>query len=90
MQTRYKNEAGLVCGFSKFITSGSGLSSRFSKFQIRVWVRVLSSGSKPGTGLFASLLFFYHFETESRKRAPSNRQKKSLNKNRIHKLHYVI
>jgi hypothetical protein len=70
MQTRYKIVAGSVCGFPKFVTSGSGsgLGTGFLKNQTRVWLRflgfkilkktpnrVLGSGSKTGTGSFASL-----------------------------------
>jgi hypothetical protein len=40
MQTRYKTVAGSVCGFPKFVTSGSGLGFGFSKIQFWVWVRV--------------------------------------------------
>jgi hypothetical protein len=40
MQTRYKIVAGSVCGFPKFVTSGSGLGSGFSKIQLWVWFRV--------------------------------------------------
>ncbi len=36
METRYKIGAGSVCVFPKFVTSGSGLGSGFSKIQ--VWV----------------------------------------------------
>jgi hypothetical protein len=43
MQTRYKIGAGSVCGFLKFVTSGSGLSFGFSKIQFWVWVRVQGS-----------------------------------------------
>jgi hypothetical protein len=43
MQTRYKIVAGSVCGFPKFVTSGSGLGSGFSKIQVWVWVRVQGS-----------------------------------------------
>jgi hypothetical protein len=39
MQTRYKIVAGSVCGFPKFVTSGSGLGSGFSKIQLWVWVQ---------------------------------------------------
>jgi hypothetical protein len=47
MQTRYKIVAGSVCGFPKFVTSGSGLGSGFSQgskisqktgFWVQVWV----------------------------------------------------
>jgi hypothetical protein len=43
MQTRYKIVAGSFCGFPKFVTSGSGLGSGFSKIQFWVWVRVQGS-----------------------------------------------
>jgi hypothetical protein len=50
MQTRYKTVAGSVCGFLKFVTSGSGLGFGFSKIQFWVWVRVLGLKifQKPG------------------------------------------
>jgi hypothetical protein len=37
METRYKIVAGSVCGFPKFVTSGSGLGSGFLKIQFWVW-----------------------------------------------------
>jgi hypothetical protein len=43
MQTHYKIVAGSVCGFPKFVTSGSGLGFGFSKTQFWVWVRVQGS-----------------------------------------------
>ncbi len=113
MQTRYKKEAGSVCGFSKFITSGSslssrfskfitsgsglssrfskfitsgsGLSSRFSKFQIRVWVRVQNRVQD-----CLHLCVFSTILKLKEENVPHPTAKKSLNKNRIYKLHYVI
>jgi hypothetical protein len=61
MQTRYKIVVGSVCGFPKFVTSGSGLGSGFSKIQFWVWVWVLVQGSKisqkPGFGFRFGLGF---------------------------------
>jgi hypothetical protein len=53
MQTRYKKVAGSVCGFPKFVTSGSGFGSGFSKIQFWVWVRVqgLKISQKTGFGV---------------------------------------
>jgi hypothetical protein len=43
IQIRYKMVAGSVCGFPKFVTSGSGLDSMFSKTQFGVWFKVQCS-----------------------------------------------
>jgi hypothetical protein len=55
MQTRYKIVAGSVCGFPKFVTSGSGLGSGFSKIQFWVWVRVQSSKIFQKTGFWVQV-----------------------------------
>jgi hypothetical protein len=60
MQTRYKIVAGSVCGFPKFVTSGSGLGSGFLKIQFWVWVRVQGSNffqKKKGFGFRFGLGF---------------------------------
>jgi hypothetical protein len=54
-QTRYKIVAGSVCGFSKFVTSGSGLGSGFSNIQFWVWVRVQGSKIFQKTGFWVQV-----------------------------------
>jgi hypothetical protein len=55
MQTRYKIVAGSVCGFRKFVASGSGLGSGFSKIQFWVWVRVQGSKFFQKTGFWVQV-----------------------------------
>jgi hypothetical protein len=55
MQTRYKIVAGSVCGFPKFVTSGSGLGFGFSKTQFWVWVRVQGSKFFQKTGFWVQV-----------------------------------
>jgi hypothetical protein len=55
MQTRYKIVAGSVCGFPKFVTSGSGLGSGFSKIQFWAWVRVQGLSIFQKTGFWVQV-----------------------------------
>jgi hypothetical protein len=55
MQTRYKTVAGSVCGFPKFVTSGSGLGFGFSKIQSWVWVRVQGLNFFQKTGFWVQV-----------------------------------
>jgi hypothetical protein len=58
MQTRYKIVADSVCGFPKFVTSGSGLGSGFSKiksgfgfgFRVRIFFKKSGFGFRFGLG----------------------------------------
>jgi hypothetical protein len=59
MQTRYKKVAGSVCGFPKFVTSGSGLGSGFSKIQFWVWVRVQGSKISQKSGFWVQVWHYW-------------------------------
>jgi hypothetical protein len=59
MQTRYKKVAGSVCGFPKFVTSGSGLDLGFQKSNsgFGFGFRVRKFPKKPGFGFRFGLGF---------------------------------
>jgi hypothetical protein len=50
MQTRYKKVAGSVCGFPKFVTSGSGLGFQKSNSGFGFGFRVRKFPKKTGFG----------------------------------------
>jgi hypothetical protein len=62
MQTRYKTEAGSVCGFPRFVTS-AGLGSEYSKIQFWVQERVLGLKIKKKKRFSGSFLVQYRFNT---------------------------
>jgi hypothetical protein len=73
MQTRYKIVAGSVCGFSKFVTSGSGLGSGFSKIQFWFWVRVQGSKISQKAGFWVQVWVGFCKKHQSISEIPSEK-----------------
>jgi hypothetical protein len=57
MQTRYKIVAGSVCGFPKFVTSGSGSGLGFGFPKIQFWVWIRNFFKKSGFGLVKNIKY---------------------------------